>query len=206
MFLHLGFFPGITPTRIRTMTEHGPIPGRPSDFTRECVIAALSNRDIRQYLGDAHLRYVWTEGGVRRHPMVRVEFEHVHVIGGLGESLAAARHKHFGRVLGVHPLRPDDPVHPSRILFVYQESSPFDRRVEQRKALKRLLGRQHSSLVTKAAPSTKRDFLKYDLTPDGACAIRCRLGLDPGRFWRAAKGREFLDIPAPHRQLLLFPE
>jgi hypothetical protein len=28
--------------------------------------------------------------------------------------------------------------------------------------------------------------------------------MDRGRFWRVSKGKEFLDLPAPTRQLLLF--
>ena len=168
------------------------------------VSAALANNDIRSYLDDPRYAGIWTVEGVTRHPTVRVVFEHAEVIGGSGESLAAAQHKNFGRFLGIEPLRPEDSVHPCRILFVYQASSPYNRRVEQRRHLKRLLGRQYRTLVTKAARSTKQDFLKYDLTPDGAGAILRRLKLDPSRFWRVAKGREFLDLPTPLRQLLLF--
>jgi len=46
--------------------------------------------------------------------------------------------------------------------------------------------------------------LKFDITPAGAEAIHRKLNLDPGRFWQVAKGKEFLDIPTPPRQLLLF--
>ena len=102
------------------------------------------------------------------------------------------QHRHqaqdLGRFLGIEPLRPDDPVHPTRILFVYKATSPYNRRVEQRRALKRLLGRQYRSLATKASRSTKKDFLKYDLTESGAEAIRRRLKMDPGRFCRVAEG------------------
>lgn len=176
-------------------------------FPRSALIqAALANRDIRSYLDDPRFAGIWTVEGVTRHPTVRVVFEHAEVIGGSGESLAAAQHKNFGRFLGIQPLRPDDPVHPYRILFVYKASSPYNRRVEQRRHLKRLLGRQYRTLVTKAARSTKKDFLKYDLTPDGAKAILRRLKLEPGRFWRVAKGKEFLNLPSPPRQLLLFED
>jgi hypothetical protein len=96
--------------------------------------------------------------------------------------------QNLGRFLGIEPLRPDDPVHPTRILFVDKATSPYNRRVEQRRALKRLLGRQYRSLVTKASRSTKKDFLKYDLTESGAEAIRRRLKMDPGRFCRVAEG------------------
>lgn len=180
-----------------------PNPGPP---TIGLVQAALANKDIQAYLADPRWSGVWTVEGITRHPTVRVVFEHAEVIGGSGESLAAARHKNFGRFLGIQPLRPDDPVHPCRILFVYKATNAFSRRVEQRRALKRILGRQHRALVTKASRSTKRDFLKLDLTSDGVKAIARRLRLDPGRFWRVAKGREFLDLPSPPRQLLLFED
>jgi hypothetical protein len=168
--------------------------------------AALANRDIRSYRDDPRYAGIWTMERVARHPTVRVVFEHAEVIGGPGESLAAACHKNFGRFLGIQPLRPDDPVHPCRILFVYKATSPYNRRVEQRRALKRLLGRQYQSLVTKASRSTKKDFLKFDLTPEAAKTIARRLKLDPGRFWRVAKGKEFLELPLAPRQLLLFQD
>jgi hypothetical protein len=98
------------------------------------------------------------------------------------------RAQNFGRFLGIELLRPDDPVHPTRILLVYKATSPYNHRVEQRRALKRLLGRQYRSLVTKASRSTKKDFVKYDLTESGAEAIRRRLKMEPGRFCPVAKG------------------
>jgi hypothetical protein len=180
------------------------IPG-PSRY-QAAVQAALANLDIQSYLSDPSRFRLWTVEGVDRHPTVRVVYEHAEIIGGLGESLAAARHKSFGQFLAVEPLRPNDPVHPSRILFVYKASSPYNRRDEQRRALKRLLDKQHRSPVTRAARSTKRDSLKHDLTTDGAKAIYRRLKLDPGRFWRVAEGKEFLDLPQPPVQLLLFDD
>lgn len=168
------------------------------------VNAALANHHIQHYLSDPPLNRIWTLEAIDRNPNVLVEFEHVTVIGGPGELLATAKHKKFGHFLGIKPLGLDDPVHPTRILFIYEITSPYNRRVEQRRALKRMLGRQHRSLVTKAARATNRDFLKFDLTPEGAKAINRRLKLDPGRFWRVAKGKEFLDLPKPALQLLLF--
>ncbi len=133
-----------------------------------------------------------------------MEWQHTIVIGGIGESLATARHKNWGEFIGVLPLLPDDPVGWSRILYLYKASSPYNRRVEQRKALKRILGRKYRKLVTLAAGSTKRDFLTHWLTEEGACIIKQRLNLAPGEFWRAAKGRIFLVFPDPPIQLLLF--
>ena len=54
--------------------------------------------------------------------------------------------------------------------------------------------------------STKQEFLTHWLTEAGAYVIKRRLNLDPGQFWRAAKGRDFLQLPGPPAQLLLFSE
>jgi len=167
------------------------------------IDSALANRDIQSYLADPRPPSLWTIDSVRRNPTCRVEWEHAVVIGGIGESFAAGRHKSWGSFIGVLPLRPDDPVHWCRLLYLYKASSPYNRRVEQRKALKRILGRKHRPLVTLAARSTKREFLGQ-LTEAGDFAIKRRLHLDPGRFWRAAKGREFPDLPTRPIQLLLF--
>ncbi len=78
--------------------------------------------------------------------------------------------------------------------------------MEQRKALKRILGRKHRKLVTLAARSTKQEFLAHYLDDVGTHAIQHRLYLEPGRFWRVARGKEFMDLPTPPRQLLLFSE
>jgi hypothetical protein len=58
-------------------------------------------------------------------------------------------------------------------------------------------------LVTKASRSVKRDFL-HTLTADDTRVIKLRLGLSPDRFWRAAKRKEFLNLPMPPLQLTLF--
>jgi len=170
------------------------------------INAALANRDIQAYLADPRPPSLWTIDSVRRNPTCRVEWEHALIIGGVGESLAAARHKNWGNFIGVLPLGPDDPVHWCRILYLYKASSPYNRRVEQRKALKRILGRTHRKLVTQAMSSTKQEFLTHWLTEAGAYIIKRRLDLDPGRFWRAVKGREFLHLPKPPVQSLLFED
>jgi hypothetical protein len=173
-------------------------------MARSLIDAALANHDIQRYLRDLTSPRLWTIDSVRKNPTCRVDWEHVTVIGGIGESLAAARHKNWGEFLGVHPLQPDDPVHWCRILFWYKASSPYNRRVEQRKALKRILGRKYRKLVHQASGSTKQDFLNRYLTEAGAYVIRRRLHLEPGRFWRVAKGKEFIELPKVPVQLLLF--
>lgn len=169
------------------------------------IDAALANRDIQAHLADPRPPKLWTIERVRRNPTCRVEWEHAVVIGGIGESLAAARHKAWGRFIGVLPLAPEDPVHWCRILYLYKASNPSNRRFEQRRAIKRILGRRNRTLVTLAARSTKRDFLAA-LSELGAYVINRRLHLDPGQFWHAAKGRDFLDLPKPPVQMVLFTD
>ncbi len=169
----------------------------------DLAAAALANLDIQSFLADPKLGRIWTEESIRRTPTCRSDWEYVTVIATTGEAKSAAKHKNWGRFLGVFPLTPDDPVHPFRILYVYKATSPYNRRVEQRKALKHILGKKHRPLVTKASRSTKRDFLRTLIAAD-AQVIKLRLDLDPGRFWRAAKGKEFLELPSPPRQLTLF--
>jgi len=176
---------------------------RVARIARVLIDAALANRDIQAHIADPRPPRLWTVEGVKGNPPVRVEWEHTVVIGGIGESLAAARHKSWGPLIGVLPLQPHDPVHWCRILYLYKDSSPYNRRFEQRQALKRILGRHHRPLVTRAAGSTKRDFLAWLTKPDTA-ALNRRLHLDPGQFWRAAKGHVFLELPKPPVQLLLF--
>jgi hypothetical protein len=178
---------------------------RAGGITSTLIDAALANQHIRGFLRDLTPPRLWTVEGIQRSPPCRVEWEQAFVIGGIGESFAAARHKNWGRFMGVQPLRPDDPVHWCRILYVYKASSLYNRRFEQRQTLKRVLGRQGRSLVNRAARSTKRDFLAR-LSDLDAQAIKRRLHLEPGQFWRAAKGRDLLNLPKPPVQLLLFAE
>jgi len=165
--------------------------------------AALANLNIRDFLADPKLGRVWTEESIRRCPTCRNEWEYVVVIATTGEAHSAAKHKRWGRFLSVMPLAHDDPVHPYRILYCYKSASPYNRRVEQRRELKRILGKKHRPIVTRASRSTKRDFLRT-ITTDEVRAISLRLKLDPGRFWRVAGGKEFIELPKRPRQLTLF--
>lgn len=120
------------------------------------IDSALANHDIQAYLADPRPLRIWTVEGVRRNPTCRVEWQDVIIIGGIGESLAATRHKNWGNFIGVLPLQPDDPIHWCRLLYLYKASNPYNRRVEQRKALKRILGRKHRKLVTQAMAAQRR--------------------------------------------------
>jgi hypothetical protein len=182
---------------------------------RVLIEAALHNKCVQEYLaeptplpmrGQCQTLKLWTLDGVRRNPPVRHEWEHTTVIAGVGEGMACAKGKtSWGRFIGILPLEPGDPVGYSRVLYVYKASNPYNQRVEQRKAIKRRLGRRFRKLVGRAFQNTKGRFLQ-ECTDDDAQAIKRRLGLDPGRFWRVCKGREKIDIPQPPLQGLLFQD
>jgi hypothetical protein len=169
----------------------------------ELADAALANDAVRDLI--ARFPGIYTEAGIRRSPIVRAEFEHATVIGHPGESLAIGLGKNWGGFRGFRPLRPDDPVDARHVLFVFRDSSPYNRRVVQRKSLKRRLPRPYRRWVNEAYRSSRRDFLAR-LPEDAAIAIRRALALDPIGFWRAARGTIALDLPAPAVQPNLFDD
>lgn len=175
---------------------------RTAEFAKTLVDAALANHCIQGFIANAQLPY--TVEGERRSPTVRVEYDEAFAIGGIGECLQATRNKSWGDGPYVHPLRPDDPVDPVRILYIFKPNSIYNRRFEQRKRMKELLGRRHRSLVEKAKyhRHTKKMFLE-SLTADQANAIRRLFNVEPGDFWRAARGRVFLDLLPRQIQLQL---
>jgi hypothetical protein len=166
-----------------------------------CVQACLANEAVSSYLANGLTG--WSEATLRTNPIIRVEFGHAFVLGRLGESLSAARSKTWGEFLSIQPLDPRDPIYPLRVVYAFKETAPYQKRFEQRGRLRRMLGKQYAPLVLRALRSTKGEFTR-GLTEDEAARIRARTGLGPGRFWRAAKGREFLNWPEPPRQLTLF--
>jgi len=167
----------------------------------ELVEAALANEAVRGLL--AEFPGIYTEAGLRRSPIVRAEFEHATVIGHPGEAVAIGLSKNWGGFRGFRPLRPDDPVDARFVLFVFKDGSPYNRRVLQRKALKRRLPKAYRRWVNEAYRSPRRDFLAR-LPEDAAAAIRRALSLDPIGFWRAARGTIDLELPAPAVQPTLF--
>ncbi len=166
-----------------------------------CVAACLANERVKFYLDDHSPG--WSRSSLEVSPVVRVEFEHAFVLGRLGESLSAARHKAWGAFLGVRPLEAGDPVHPCRVAYAFKADAPYQKRFEQRRRLRRMLGKEYAGLVPRAMGSGKAEFLA-GLSEDEAARVRARTGLKPGRFWRAAKGRELIDWPTSPRQLTLF--
>jgi hypothetical protein len=174
---------------------------RAGKIARVLIEACLQNKAVQEMIADPLLPY--TVESVRRHPIVRVEFEHAFAVGGIGECLDATKNKHWGDGPRVMPLQPDDPVSPDRILYVYKENSLYNRRFEQRRRLKELLG-PHRPLVEEAKRrfTTKARFLT-ELTDAQRHAI-ARLGIDAGDFWRACKGKLFLELPPRFVQRTFF--
>jgi hypothetical protein len=162
-------------------------------FAKVLVDAALANHDIRSLIADPALP-VWTEEGERRNPTVRIDFEEAVCIAGIGEGLAATKHKHWGDGPYIQPLEPEDPVDPMFVTYVFKENSLYNRRFEQRRKLKRLLGKTYRPLVTAAKGSTKRAFIDA-LTSQQAYVIRNLLDVAPTIFWRLCHGTEFLALP-----------
>jgi hypothetical protein len=140
-----------------------------------------------------------TEETVRKSPPVRVEYEQAVVIGDIGSCLSSVRGKNWGEGPWIAPLERDDPVHPQRVLYLYRANSVYNRRFVQRQELKRLLGREHRPLVTKANRKTQRDFIA-ELSEAQVRAIRRRFRIGPKEFWRAVRGRAFLELPAREQQ------
>jgi len=171
-------------------------------IARILIAACLDNRDVQALIADPDLPH-HTEASFRRYPTVRIDYAEAFAIAGIGEGLAVTKSKYWGDGPNILPLERDDPVDHWRILYVYKETSRYNRRFKQRQVLKRLLGRQYRPLVVQAKYLTKQNFVPY-LTPDQVRAVRSLLGLEPGLFWRAVKGKVFLELPRAHYQLQLF--
>lgn len=181
-------------------------------IARALVDGALANVWVQEYLRDLnpwHGAYgLWTVERVKANPPVRVEFENCDVFGGLGESLAAARGKcTFGKFVGVFPVEPEDPVGEINIMFRYKSTSPYNRRVEQRRYLKwKLEPTGWRRLVRVAMGMTKGEFLRRIAAGNadpmkfaGARdALRMAFGpsVELGEFWRWVKGKVWLELPA----------
>src|SRR5262245_4875870 len=196
------------------LTREGAV--RLARIARVLVDAALANECVRTYLNDLtpwHGIYgLWTTERVKTDPPIRLEFEHAYALGGLGECLAACENKPtFGKLIGVLPVEPDDPVGETRIIYVFKDSSPYNRRVLQRKWMKKQLahvGRQYRPLVTQAMRETKGYFLKRYAVAGVADVLKLAFGpdMDPGRFWRVVKGKEWIEIPKAPVQGTLFDD
>ena len=166
---------------------------RAGRIAKVLVDACLGNRCVQEYVADAALPE-WTVESVRVSPTVRVEYAQAIAIGHLGSCLSATESKHWGDGPWVMPLEPDDEFYPHRVTYFYRANSLYNRRFEQRRRVKELLGRRWRPLVETAKRRTKTLFVDH-LTREEADAIRRILNLGPGRFWRVCTGREFVTLP-----------
>jgi len=188
-------FPDETDTEFHQRAEQA------GKYARVLVDACLSNRCVQEYADDPESPLLAIED-LQNHPIVRIEYEQAIAIGGIGETLRATKSKHWGDGPYILPLQQDDWFYPDRITYLYRENSIFRKRFEQLKQLKELLGRKHRPLVETAKRSTKKIFLKF-LTDEQAKAIQKILDIEPGIFWRMAKGRAFHPLPPREVQLEL---
>src|ERR1041385_6794145 len=117
------------------------------------------------------------------------EFEHAIVFSTFSEALSLRRSKSgWGMLLRIEPLRVDDALHPTRIVYQLKPSSTMRQRWEFRDTFKNLLGRDRR-LVSDAMRLRKRDFLAQ-LTEASAQIIRNQLDLGPEEFWRVVRQGE----------------
>ncbi len=187
-------FVGESDDEFRTRAE------RAGRIAKLLVEACLANRCTQDYIADPALPH-YTEAAVRVSPIVRVEYEQAIALGDLGSCLSATTSKHWGAGPWVMPLEADDTFFADRITYVYRTNSLYNRRFEQRRRLKELLGRQNRPLVETAKRHTKTIFMKF-LTDCQADAIRRILHIEPDEFWRACRGK-FLNLPPRLVQLEL---
>ncbi len=188
-------FPDETDIEFRQRAE------RAGQYARILVDACLANECVQEYAEDSELP-LFTIEDLQNHPIVRIEYEQAIAIGGIGETLRATKSKHWGDGPSILPLKKDDWFFPERITYIYRPNSLYNQRFEQRKRMKELLGKKHRPLVETAKRGTKKIFLEH-LTDEQSKAIQRILDVEPGIFWRMAKGRAFHPLPPREIQLEL---
>lgn len=120
-----------------------------------------------------------------RNPPLRVEFEHATVFGSFAEALSLRKGKtSWGAFVRIEPIRVDDVLHPTRVLYMLKETSRMRQRWEFRDTLKRILGRSRY-LVGRAVRQTKREFIG-GLTVAEKSQITS-IHLTPETFWQASR-------------------
>jgi hypothetical protein len=155
-----------------------------------CADAAIANRSIRDFQMEPQFRELWTEQAIRSNPPMRIEFEQATVFGSITEAGDIAKNKSWGRLICIEPLRPEDRLFPRHIAYVLKPGSKLRLRWEVRDTFRQILG-DRRSLVSDAMRCTKRWFLER-LSISDTKAIRARLDLEPGEFWRLVRRGERL--------------
>lgn len=171
-------------------------------IARVLIDACLQNECVRVLLNEPELPF-YTEEYFRESPVVQIDYEEAYAIASFDEGLSVTRRKRWGEGPWILPLPIDEYVDPYFITYCYKPNSKRRQRFEQRQRLRELLGRKHRALVKLAQRNTKTRFLER-LDEAGAFAIVSRLRVDPGTFWRAAKGTTFPALPLKAKQLVLF--
>jgi hypothetical protein len=151
------------------------------------VTAANANRYVQEYRADREWwASCWSEENVARNPPVRVEFEHATFFGSLAEAFSVRKGKtSWGSFLRVDPLREDDVLHPTRVVYVLKETNPMRQRWEFRDTLKRILGKDRR-LVNEAVRQCKKVFVA-NLSDSDRRILRGVLDLTPSGFCQAAR-------------------
>jgi len=158
---------------------------------RQLVVAANSNQSVLEYRTHPSWSECWSELSIATRPPLRVEFEHAIVFATLTEALSLRKSKSgWGSLIRIEPLRPDDFLHPSRVVYQLKPSSKILQRWKARDSLRQILGK-YRSLVSDAMRWTKREFLEL-LQEDSKRIIREWLELEPGEFWRMVRRGESL--------------
>src|ERR1700732_2125721 len=87
--------------------------------------AANLNQSIRDFRQAAEWwSECWREEAITSNPPMRVEFEHAIAFSTFSEALSLRRNKSgWGKLVGIEPLRPDDVLHPCRIVYQLKSSS-----------------------------------------------------------------------------------
>jgi hypothetical protein len=152
----------------------------------EIVAAANRNHWVQEYRHAKDWSECWTEETISRRPPLRMEFEHAIFFGTISEGLSIRRSKaSWGALLGIEPLRVDDFLHPSRVVYVLKPTNRMHQRWQFRRAFKRILGKSRR-LVNDAVRQSLKEFMQY-LAPSDAQLLQTKLGLTAREFWRRSK-------------------
>lgn len=169
---------------------------------KRLIDACLDNACVRALIAEPSLP-LYSTRSFRESPVVKIDYAEAYAIATIEGGLNVTRRKRWGDGPWIVPLDRDEYVDPYFITYCYKPNSKRRQRYEQRQRLKELLGRDHRRLVKLAQRNTKGRFLDR-LDGASAAAISARTHLDPGTFWRAAKGTTFPPLPMKPKQLTLF--
>jgi hypothetical protein len=167
-------------------------------FRQKLIGAAHQNHSIRAFRCDERVADLWRDEAIERNPPLRVEFEHAIVFGTFAEALSMRRSKSgWGDLKGLEPLRDDDLLHPTRIVYQLKASSKIRQRWEVRDTFRNILGKDRC-LVGEAMRLPKKRFLENLLIPQRQL-IHSKLRLRPDEFWRAVRNGDRFGPNGIHR-------